>query len=1088
MDQRSEAEHSDASSEDLPIEHKCELCGTEFVTPTSLKIHRLKCVKMHKELQQNRQITPEVVSTPEPEVVKSAAPEVPVAKPEVPAPKPEIPAPKPEVPAPKPEVQTAKPEVVQVAKPEVRKTAPIISTIRRKQDFACQFCNDEFRSETSLKMHKLICSVKKKTETISKLQTSETDQPKNKLVTVHSVTSEEKIVHKQKLAPIATSSPAKNISKPEGATPETEVVSTPEPEMRTPTPVVENVQPPSRPSSALLCHSRKVDPIRDFFKKQENKLKKPSSPISPTNLVDNTKKGTKRQIEETLPSTPPPLLGIKIKVPKPATAPPLQQPEVDKPEVNIHPEVKKLQQADKFQYDSSDNDSNSILAQHFKSAKTQKNIEIAEIPKKSPLKLKISLSNSGTGSSSSNNSPALPVEKLKKIKQIKNKKKIPKISILPPKPMQKMPQMLGAFVTKPTKAVTMSKGQEIHHKRKIPPQPSSDVPKLKVPKLKINIGRLKSTGNESTGSETNAEEIPSNSPKIKPCKVSLQNLEMPPVALTKNFLNIKKVKKTMVKRLLGPARKRGLKVKELFQPGQEMNKPEAQVALPVPEEKKLVPKLSLNIKDIPKETLEFLESPAESSPNSILKRRLNIKPIEPKSEVKMAPKPEVKAPAPVITKKKLNIKPVEQPEVVKIPPPETEIMKKPAAPITKKKLNIKPIQDLSTNSGYSTNLEPLPPLPLPFNSANKKIIMKNIPKSSHQPEKRNSNIENKESGKPSSMAPLPVKKLTIKDVMPPEQLEKPEKSGKVGKPVISGSKPESSAVDPKKLDSRIVKPLSIKLNQSTPEVKKQPEVSKTEVKKPEISKPEEAARPALKLSLRNLKQKDSKSTGAASNQKQKVEEPQKSENSPTPNSIVPPRKRLNIKPIEQSEVEATKPEVKKLEPEVEKSAPIVPSIKIKLPPPPKPKRTLLNILTGLTKNLPQVEDPVFKIPDVPPLVLPKLEEFENDDNKNDIIADHMELTDALKIVGSKVENIEVEQEIELSPNEIGPTIVSRLIQDLIDNVVSNSDGGSEKKPKILKPITLKVHNVQSGVKKVKKPKFKVIRVSATAKPKFKRSG
>ena len=200
-----------------------------------------------------------------------------------------------------------------------------------------------------------------------------------------------------------------------------------------------------------------------------------------------------------------------------------------------------------------------------------------------------------------------------------------------------------------------------------------------------------------------------------------------------------------------------------------------------------------------------------------------------------------------------------------------------------------------------------------------------------------------------------------------------------------------------------------------------------------------------------------------------------------------PKKRLNIKPIEQPEVKATKPKVKKLELEIEK-LPIVPSIKIKLPPPPKPKRTLLNILTGLTKNLPQVEDPVFKIPEVPPLVLPKFEEFENDDNKNDIIADHIELTDALEIVGSKVEKIEVEQEIELSPNEIGPTIVSRLIQDLIDSVVSNSDGGSEKKPKILKPITLKVHNVQSGVKKVKKPKFKVIRVSATAKPKFKRSG
>ena len=217
--------------------------------------------------------------------------------------------------------------------------------------------------------------------------------------------------------------------------------------------------------------------------------------------------------------------------------------------------------------------------------------------------------------------------------------------------------------------------------------------------------------------------------------------------------------------------------------------------------------------------------------------------------------------------------------------------------------------------------------------------------------------------------------MTIKDVTPPEQLEKPE-TGKVGRPVISGSKPESSAVDPKNLDSRIVKPLSIKLNQSTPEVKKQPEV-----KKPEISKPEEAARPALKLSLRNLKQKDSKSTAApASNQKQKVEEPQKPENSPTPNSIVP-KKRLNIKPIEQLGffAEPAKPEVKKLEPEVEKPAPIVPSIKIKLPPSPKPKRSLLNILTGLTKNLPQVEDPVFKIPDVPPLVFPKLEEFENDD-------------------------------------------------------------------------------------------------------------
>ena len=70
-DDNHDAELSD-SREEVPIEHKCELCGTEFVTSNSLKIHRLKCVKMNKELQQNRQITPEVV--------KSAAPEVQAAK------------------------------------------------------------------------------------------------------------------------------------------------------------------------------------------------------------------------------------------------------------------------------------------------------------------------------------------------------------------------------------------------------------------------------------------------------------------------------------------------------------------------------------------------------------------------------------------------------------------------------------------------------------------------------------------------------------------------------------------------------------------------------------------------------------------------------------------------------------------------------------------------------------------------------------------------------------------------------------------------------------------------------------------------
>ena len=88
-DDNHDAELSD-SREEVPIENKCELCGTEFVTSTSLKIHRLKCVKMNKELQQNRQITPEVLINPEPEVVKSAAPEVQAAKQEVQAAKPEV--------------------------------------------------------------------------------------------------------------------------------------------------------------------------------------------------------------------------------------------------------------------------------------------------------------------------------------------------------------------------------------------------------------------------------------------------------------------------------------------------------------------------------------------------------------------------------------------------------------------------------------------------------------------------------------------------------------------------------------------------------------------------------------------------------------------------------------------------------------------------------------------------------------------------------------------------------------------------------------------------------------------------------------
>merc|ERR1712223_2051419 len=180
------------------------------------------------------------------------------------------------------------------------------------------------------------------------------------------------------------------------------------------------------------------------------------------------------------------LPGLKIKVPKPALQPEVTTPPkvVNKPEVvenqfNFHEEDQ----------DETENDSNSILAQHFKSAKTQENIEA--LPKKSPLKLKISLSTSSNSKSSSKTLP-LAIQPAKKVKKFK--KKLPKISILPPKqPAELKPPILGAFVTKSNNSLSFSRGQEIHHKRKKPAHsPISEVPpNLKVPKLVIKTDRLK---------------------------------------------------------------------------------------------------------------------------------------------------------------------------------------------------------------------------------------------------------------------------------------------------------------------------------------------------------------------------------------------------------------------------------------------------------------------------------------------------------------------------------------------------------------------------------------------------------------------
>ena len=207
---------------------------------------------------------------------------------------------------------------------------------------------------------------------------------------------------------------------------------------------------------------------------------------------------------------------------------------------------------------------------------------------------------------------------------------------------------------------------------------------------------------------------------------------------------------------------------------------------------------------------------------------------------------------------------------------------------------------------------------------------------------------------PTSNSITPKKEHYIKPIDQLEVIAAPETEKEKSPivPALKTKKLESSAAEPNN-GSRIVENLSIKLNQSKPEVKK----------------------PALKLSRRNLKQKNSKlSTAPSSSEKQKVEQPQTSENLPSPTSrSIIPKKEQCIKPIEQLEVEAAQ------ETEKEKS-PKVPVLKIKLPPPSKPKETLLNVLTDLTKTHLQVEDLLET-----PLVLPEFE-VGNDDKKNDIIA------------------------------------------------------------------------------------------------------
>merc|ERR1712223_482933 len=141
--------------------------------------------------------------------------------------------------------------------------------------------------------------------------------------------------------------------------------------------------------------------------------------------------------------------------------------------------------------------------------------------------------------------------------------------------------------------------------------------------------------------------------------------------------------------------------------------------------------------------------------------------------------------------------------------------------------------------------------------------------------------------------------------------------------------------------------------------------------------------------------------------------------------------------------------------------PVMPLLKIKLPSASRPKRTLLNVLTGLSKSLPKI--PSTEIP-----WIPKNDEvIETDFTEKELqeeanrkhVAKNVKLEEALDIVESKL-------------------VVKEVLKGLIKEAVEK-----QNRPK-LKPITLKLNNLTTQKPTlinniIKKPKsnFKVIRVS-----------
>ncbi len=129
-----------------PRQFKCSTCGTEFVTPTSLKIHNLKCVKSQQQSTKTAKTTTTTTTSPS---------TIPKAKPS-------------------PVEAELRPKAEDKKQEQQRQEAK--GQVEEELLNICEYCHDEFRSTSSLKTHRILCKRKRA------LPTPPPPQPKQETV------------------------------------------------------------------------------------------------------------------------------------------------------------------------------------------------------------------------------------------------------------------------------------------------------------------------------------------------------------------------------------------------------------------------------------------------------------------------------------------------------------------------------------------------------------------------------------------------------------------------------------------------------------------------------------------------------------------------------------------------------------------------------------------------------------------------------------------------------------------------------------------------------------------------------------------